>query len=168
MSQISIPEVQQIQTLLAQMPSKRARILKGLELLLKTVNKDNGYVVGLTNVSFNVKGWRDLPADQTPVAYIVDSNTILVRHAGCVREYIWDIEVFGCVKDKDIWDFENCIADVEQSIYDNNTLFGEVNKMEVENILTDNQLFSQVQDNGAQLFSMVVKMEFTRRARNAR
>ena len=168
MPQIPQPDIVLIQQQLATMPSKRSRILKGIELLLKTVDKDNGYIVGLRNVSFNVKGWQDLPEDQTPVAYIVDSNTMIVRHAGCVREYTWDIEVFGCVKGKDIWDFENLIADVEQAIYDNNTLFGECNKMEVENILTDNQLFSQTQQNGAQLFSMVVKMEFTRKARNAR
>lgn len=168
MPSIPIPDVQAIQAQLATYSSKRVRIIKGLEALLKTVTKDNGYVVGLQNVSFDVKTWRDVSADQTPIAYIVDSNTVLIRHAGCVREYVWDIEVFGCVKDKDIVDFEQCIADIEQSIDDNNSLFGEVNKMEVENIMTDNQLFSQIQNNGAQLFSMVVKMEFTRNARNPR
>lgn len=166
--QIPIPQVQAIQAILVPMPSKRARILRGVEELLKTVTKDNGYAVGLQNVSFNVKGWQDTPEDQTPVAYIVDSNTLLVRHAGCVREYVWDIEVFGCVKGRDIWDFENLIADIESAFDDNNTLFGQVNKMEVENILTDNQLFSQTQNNGAQLFSMIIKMEFTRNARNPR
>ena len=163
--QIPIPQVQAIQAILVPMPSKRARILRGVEELLKTVTKDNGYNIGLQNVSFNVKGWQDLPEDQTPVAYIVDSNTLLIRHAGCVREYVWDIEVFGCVKGRDIWDFENLIADIEEAFDDNNTLFGQVNKMEVENILTDNQLFSQTQNNGAQLFSMIIKMEFTRHAR---
>lgn len=168
MPAVPIPTVQQYQAQLALMPSKRARILRGIELLLKTITKDAGYVEGLQNTSFDVKSWRDIAADQTPIAYIVDSNTVLVRHAGCIREYVWDIEVFGCVKEKDIWTFENVIADIEQAIDDNNTLFGEVNKMEVENILTDNQLFSQVQSNGAQLFSMIVKVEFTRKARNPR
>lgn len=168
MPAIPIPTVQQIQADLATMPSKRARLLKGLEYLFKSVTKGNGYIVGAENVSFDVKGWRDLPADQTPVVYLIDGVTLPVRHAGCVREYVWDIEVFGCVKDKDIWTFESFISDLEQAIDDNNTLFGEVNKMEVENILTDNQLFSQIQENGAQLFSMIVKLEFTRRARNPR
>jgi len=168
MAALTIPEVQAIQAQLATMQSKRVRLMKGLEALLKTITTAKGYTTNVESVSFDVKSWRDLPADQTPVIYIVDGSTQITRHAGCIREYVWKIELFGCVKDKDFISFEEFISDVEQCIYDNRSLFGEVNKMEIVDIVTDNQLFSEINGNGSRLYSMFVDLEFTRKVDNSR
>lgn len=168
MASLTIPEVQANQTILNALSSKRARLMKALLLLLPTITTSRGYTTNVETVSFNVKAWRDLPADQTPSIYIIDDQTKLIKHAGCIREYTWTVRLFGCVKDKDIMMFEEFIADIEECIYDNNTLFGQVNKVEVEEVTTDNQLFSEINDNGAHLFEMVLGVEYTRKARDPR
>lgn len=166
--QLPIPQVQSIQAQLALLHSKRAKIMQGLKLLLPTITKTNGYTSTVEEVSFDVKGWRDKSAEQTPVIYIIDSLTKIVRHAGTVREYDWQIPVFGCYKAVDIITFEEFISDIEQCIYDNNTLFGQVNKMEVDQVLTDNQLFSELNESGTHLFEISLLVQFTRHARDSR
>jgi hypothetical protein len=166
--QLPLDQVQAILAVTNAIPSKRGRILKALSLLLPTITKTNGYNNSAEGVSFDVKSWADKTEDQTPWIYIVDDKTQITRHAGQMREFVWDIRLFGVLKGKDIMTFETFITDIEQCIYDNNSLFGNVNKMEVEEVTTDNQLFSEINDSGAHLFEMVVKMEYTRSARDAR
>jgi hypothetical protein len=161
-------EVADIQTALASLKSKRARIMVALKSLLATITKDRNYTQNVMSVGFDVKGWRDKTEEQTPAVYIIDSNYRITKHAGCIREYEWTIPVFGVVKGIDIVAFEEFLADLEEAIYDNNTLFGQVNKMEIDQTLTDNQLFSELNDSGAHLFELTLNVEFTRRARDPR
>lgn len=168
MAALTIIEVQAIQTTINTLRSKRARILKGLQLLLQTITMDRNYSDTVEEVSFNVKGWRDKTTDQTPVIYIIDDATDIVRHAGMIREFSWKIPIFGVVKGVDMMAFEEFIADIEECIYDNNSLFGNVNKMEINSISTDNQLFSQMMDDGPHLFELVLDIQYTRNARVSR
>jgi len=146
--------------------SKRARIMEGLRLILETITTVNGYTENVCEVTYEVKGWKDKSEDQTPVLYIIDDATTITRHAGCVREYVWQIRIYGVYRQGDILKLEEFISDVEQCVYDNNTLASEVNKCEVTQITTDNQLFSV--QNQTHLFEMIVSAEYTRKARSSR
>jgi hypothetical protein len=141
--------------------SKRIRVLEALRLILATITKDNGYLTDVMEVSYDVKSWRDKSVGQTPVIYLVDDTTFLVTHAGCIREYQWMVRLFGVIRERTIIEFEQFMADVEEAIYDNNTLFGQANLMRVENISTDNQLFSEI--DGTHLFEMETKILYTRK-----
>lgn len=166
MASLTIPEVEAIQTTLNAIKYKRARLLKGLFLLLETITKARGYVHSVDEVSFNVKSWRDKSRMQTPVIYIIDDRTDIKRKAGrTCWEYTWSIPLFCVVRDDDIFDLENFIGDVETAIYDNNSLFGNVSKMEVVTIITDNQLFSEI--DGVHLAEITVDLEYVRDARSA-
>lgn len=168
MAALTLLEVQAIQLKINPLRSKRVRILQGLKLLLNTITKDRGYTHTVEEAGFDVKTWRDKTAEQTPVIYIVDDTAQLIKHAGCIREYTWTIRLFGVLKGKDLIDFEEFIADVEECIYDNNTLFGQVNKMECNQVTTDNQLFSELNDSGAHLYEIELGVEYTRNARSSR
>jgi len=168
MAQLTTIEVQEIQAIIEPLKSKRARILVALQMLLKTVTKDRGYTQNMADVTFNVKGWRDKAKAETPVMYIIDSVNNIKRHAGTVREYVWRLEIFGTCREMEFIEFEEFLADVEQCLDDNNTLFGQINKMEVLSIPTDNQLFSELDNSGVRLFSMDIDIEYTRNARNAK
>ena len=165
MAKLSNTEIQEIQTTVNQYRSKRMRILKALELILATIDKNRGYASNIIEVSFDVALWRDKSNGETPIIFIVDDTTNITRHAGCVREYAWRVRLFGVVRDADIIDFEEHIADVETCLYDNNTLAGQVAKVEVDEIITDNQLFSELE--GTHLYEMILSIEYTRNARVA-
>jgi len=166
MAQLTFPEIEAIQTYLAPITSKRARIMEAMRKLLETITVEKGYTVDVKEVSYNVKSWRDKTTAQCPVIYIVDNTTQITRHAGCVREYKWTLALFGVCREMDIVDFEKFLSDLETCLNDNNNLFGEINKMEVDEITTDNQLFSGL--DGTHLFEFSVGVEYTRSARNAR
>jgi len=166
MSVLDQAQVIAIHDQIKNMQSKRGRIMEAIRLILQTITTANGYTENVCEVTYDVKGWRDKSEDQTPILYIIDDATSVTRHAGCVREYIWQIRIYGVYRQGDILKLEEFIADVEQCIYDNNTLISEVNKTEVVQITTDNQLFSV--QNQTHLFEMVLAVEYTRSARNSR
>jgi hypothetical protein len=161
-------EIIEIKDYIVTIPSKRARLLEAMRLILETITTGRGYSKTVCEVSYDVKGWETKSEDQTPVIYIIDDTTDITRHAGCIREYRWRVRLYGVFKggDNSIVDLEKFISDIEQCIYDNNTLASEVNKMEIDQITTDNQLFSVQQDS--HLFEIVVTIEYTRKARNSR
>lgn len=161
MAILTVPEVQAIQAEIVNIRSKRMRLLRSMQLLLQTITKSRGYNTDIVEVSFDVKSWRDKSGPQTPVAYIIDDTTILRKHAGCIREYEWTLRIFGVVREKTIQEFEEFISDIEEAIYDNNTLFGEANLMWIPEITTDNQLFSGL--DGTHLFEAATSVAFTRR-----
>ncbi len=166
MAALTAEEVTAIRTYLATINSKRARVLEAVRMLTETITTERGYTQSVKEVSYNVKGWRDKTTPQTPVIYIVDDRTQITKHAGLVREYAWTLRLFGVCRELTLPDFERFLSDVEQCIYDNNCLFGECNKMEVDEITTDNQLFSGL--DGTHLFEVSVTVEYTRSARNGR
>lgn len=165
MAALTVAEVQAIQAIIQPIPSKRMRLMRGLKELLSTITTDRGYSKGVTEVTFDVKGWQAKTGPQTPCIYIIDDRQTITRHAGCVREYVHSFRVFGVVMDCTIEQFEAFISDVEQCLYDNNTLFGQVNKLEVPEVSTDNQLFSEQEQKYC--FEVVVDCEYTRNARTA-
>lgn len=141
--------------------SRRARIMESLRLILDTLKISNGYTQDVCEVSYNVKGWKDKAEAETPVIYIIDDTTHIVRHAGCIREYVWTIRLYGLFRQGGIIDLEQWLSNVEQCILDNTSMAGQVNKTEVVQIVTDNQLFSV--QNETHLFEMVLNMEYTRK-----
>ena len=165
-STLTRPEINHFRNQILSLGSKRARIMEALRLILTTIHTKRGYSQTVCEVTYDVKGWDSKSEEQTPVLYIIDDTTSIVRHAGCIREYTQNIRVYGVYRQGDILKFEEFIADVEQCIYDNNTLLSEVNKTEINQITTDNQLFSV--QNDTHLFEMVVSVEYTRKAREAR
>lgn len=168
MATLTQPEIQEIYNQVKDIPSYRARILETMRLILNTITTNRGYSKNVCEVSYDVKGWQSKSEDQTPVIYLIDDVTDITRHAGCIREYRWRVRLYGVFKggDNSIIDVETFITDIEQCIYDNNTLANQVNKMEVDSVATDNQLFSVQQDT--HLFEIVVLVEYTRKARDAR
>lgn len=161
MPALSQAQVQAIQAQLLPIKSKRFRLMEAMRLLMESVTITNGYNTNVIEVSFDVKSWRDKSAPQTPVVYIIDDFTKITKHAGCVREYEWTIRLFGVCREKSMQEFEEFIADLEEAIMTNNSLFGEVNLMWVPEITTDNQMFSEF--DGTRLYEMTVVLAFTRR-----
>ena len=168
MATLPQPEIIEIKNEISAIPSQRARILEAIRLILSTITTGRGYSKTVCEVGYDVKGWQTKSEDQTPVIYIIDDTTDITRHAGCVREYRWRVRLYGVFKggNNSIIDVEKFITDIEQCIYDNNSLAAEVNKVEVDSIATDNQLFSVQQDT--HLFEIVLLVEYTRQARDAR
>jgi hypothetical protein len=166
MAKLTNAEVQAIQAKLLPIKSKRMKILTALKYLLETITTSRGYLSNIYEVSFDVKSWKDRTESQTPIAYIIDDETRIIKHAGCVREYEWTIRIFGQVRDKTITEFEEFIADIEQCVYDNNSLFGECNLMWVSEITTDNQFFSEIA--GVHFFEITLIVAYTRRFDNPR
>lgn len=168
MSRLNQAEIQAIDAEISPITSKRARILEAMRLILQTITTIKGYSESVCEVSYDVKGWQEKSEDQTPVIYIIDDTTEITKHAGCIREYEWRVRLYGIYRggDNSIIDVEKFITDIEQCIYDNNTLASQVNKMEILTVTTDNQLFSVQQDT--HLFEIVVGVEYTRKARDAR
>jgi hypothetical protein len=166
MAQLTIPEVQQIQALIAPIRSKRGRIRRAVKELMATITKSRGYSIDVVEASYNVKGWESKAAPETPVIYIIGDTQQIVKHAGRIREYTWTLRLFGVVRERTIEELDEFLADIEESIDDNNSLFGEVNKVEVPEVSTDNQLFSEF--DGTHLFEVVIDVEYTRAARAPR
>lgn len=167
MPQIDITKVQEIQTEVNAINSYRGRILRAMQLVLETITKSNGYGTTVEEVSFDVKEWRKRINFNCPVIYIIDDVTQTIRGVGGTREKSWIIRLFGVHKEAEyIWEFEEFISDIEQCLHDNQTLCGQVAKVEVGDITTDNQLFSEISQN--RLFEMEVEVMFTRCFNNPR
>ncbi len=132
-----------------------------LQSMLQLVKKANGYNHTVQNVSFDVRGWDDVIEAETPIIFIVDDRTENIkRYAGRGREYVWNIRLFGIVKERTFIEFEEIITDIEKCIEDNQQLVGLISKMEVDQVVTDNQLFSE--KDGTHLFEIEVKVEYIR------
>ncbi len=140
--------------------SRRMRIMLVLKKILETIKKSNNYTANVDQVSFDVKSWRDRTSENTPVIYIVDNNQVPTRHAGKTRTYIWHLLLFGVVKEEDIETFEEFLADIEECVELNGWLGGIASKSEVNDIKTDNQLFSITERT--HLFEMHIQVEFCR------
>lgn len=146
---------------ISEIRSRRAKILKALEQILSLVKKANGYTHTLQNVTFDVRAWDDVVEAETPIVFIIDDKTNSIkRHAGRSREYVWCIKLFGIVKEKSMIDFEEIIADIEDCIENNYTLAGTVSKCEVDQVVTDNQMFSE--KDGTHLFEIQLSAEYIR------
>jgi hypothetical protein len=156
---IPINELEDINTMANTFKSRRLKILKALEAILNTIKIENGYTNSVNLVTFDSKSWRDMAAPQTPTIFIIDDIVQITRFAGKTREYIWTIRLFGVVKEFTLEEFEEHIADVEECIEDNNHLAGIVNKCEIQNVITDNQLFENTNNR---LYEMELRVEFIR------
>lgn len=151
--------------------SKRGKIFQNLQRQLQTITTDNGYAQTVVEVSFNVKGWLDKVASETPVLYLVDTVTHYTYHAGRLTEREWTIAIVGHMRDRLQSDMEELIADIETCLFKNVTLnFPDTgptcSHMRVTNIVTDNQLFSEVE--GSQLFRVEVMVRYTSPVDNVR
>lgn len=152
------PDLLAIKDEVAKQCNRRGKILKALELVLKTIEKSNGYKTTVETVSFDVRMWNELEEAQTPSIFIVDGVAAVKRMAGKTRIYTWIIDLFGTFKETDIFTFEEFLADIKQCLEDNTSLAGTVSKVEVNNIRTDNQLFSG--KDGTHLYNMEIQAEY--------
>jgi len=161
MPQATAAQIDIIVATFTNMKSRRAKILTALHGILELVKKSNGYNHTLQNVSFDVRGWDTVVEAETPIVFIVDDKTSSIkRHAGRQREYIWQIRLFGIVKERTLVEFEEIITDIEECIENNYTLAGTVSKVEINQVVTDNQLFSE--KDGTHLFEIEIAAEYIR------
>jgi len=161
MPQATVGQIDIVVAKIAGIKSRRAKILTALFEILKLVKVSNGYTHTLQNVSFDVRGWDTVIEAECPMIFIVDDKTTgIKRHAGRQREYVWQIRLFGIVKERTLIEFEEIITDIEDCIENNYTLAGTVSKAEVNQVVTDNQLFSE--KDGTHLFEIEVSAEYIR------
>lgn len=151
--------------------SRRGKILVNLQRQLRTILTANGYSRNVVKVTTNVKAWRDTPAPETPILYVIDENTDYRYHAGKLSERTWTVSIFGVMKGKTQEDMEELIADIETCIMRNSTLNFDnsgpiVGYVKVINVVTDNQLFSEIE--GSQLFKVTCEIVYTACVDNVR
>lgn len=139
--------------------SRRMKIIKAVQLILGTINTSRGYSTNVAEVRTDTKSWKDISAPETPAIFIVDDIVQIVRHAGKTREYVWTVRLFGVLKEYTLPQFEEFIADVEECIEVNSHLAGTVNKCEVQQVITDNQMFD---NTDTRLFEIELRCEFIR------
>lgn len=150
-----------IQAQIENLNSRRAKIMVAIREYLKLITRDNGYSHSLQNVTFDVRSWDTVVEAETPIVFVVDDKTIdIVRHAGKMREYTWMIKLFGIVKNKTLIEFEEVISDIEDCIENNFNLGGIVTKIEIDQVVTDNQMFSEKEDT--HLFDIELSVEYIR------
>jgi uncharacterized protein YkvS len=159
MSDLTVPEWEAIQALVSPLKSRRMKIIKSLQQILLTITVDRGYSCNIKDVRTDAKSWRDISAPETPILFIIDDMVQITRHAGKTREYTWTVKLFGVLKETTLEEFEEFIADVEQCIEDNSHLAGTVNKAEINQVITDNQLFD---NTNTRLFEMDIQCEYIR------
>lgn len=143
--------------------SRRARILENLQRVLEGITKDNGYTTTVQKVTTAVKNWNDTTEPECPVLYLVDENTQYTYHAGKLTERIWTVGIYGVMKNKSQLEMEELISDIEEILVKNQRLHfddspGPVSYSRVQNIITDNQLFSEIE--GSQLFKMTITLNY--------
>ena len=169
MTSLTQPEVQEIDSKISGIRSKRGRILEGLRLILqKSITRANGYTVDLDEATFVMRGWQDRTKENTPVLYIVDDVQTRPRNAGQIRGYDWIIQIYAQFHGDDMIAFEEFLADIEECIDDNNTIAQQINKMEVEGIISDGQLFASNDTDEHHLAQITIGVIYTRKARNPR
>jgi uncharacterized protein YkvS len=163
--ELPIQDLTDIQNMANAFKSRRLRILKALQAILKTITVANGYTKDIQDVRMDTKSWRDVSAPETPIIFLVDDQVQITRFAGRTREYVWTIRLFGVVKETTLDEFEEFIADVESCVEDNNHLAGIVNKCEINQVITDNGLFD---NTNTRLFELELKCEFVRQLQSPR
>lgn len=145
------------------MASRRGQILANLQRQLETVTTGNGYSCTVNKVTTNVHNWHETPAAETPVVYIVDESTHPKYNAGKLLEYEWTVGLFVVMKDKSQLEMEDHISDLIECLFKNVTLAFDnaraVSHMRVTNIITDNQMFSEIE--GSQLFKISLELRYT-------
>lgn len=152
--------------------SRRARIMVNLERQLKTITKENGYAVDVVKVTTVVKNWNDVAEAETPILYIVDDDTVPIYGPSKHVEWEWRMGVFGVMKNKSQVFMEELISDVQDCVFKNGTLSfdgeipGPAAQIRVMNIVTDNQLFSEIE--GSQLFKITLAIKYSACADKAR
>lgn len=151
--------------------SRRAKILMNLQSQLQTITTANGYSRDVQTVTTNVKPWSATPEAETPVIYIIDEKTEYRYHAGKLTDRSWIVGLFLVMKNKTQLDLEEMIADIETCLFKNSRLAfpatitlnnpsGAVaSHMRVLEIITDNQLFSEIE--GAQLAKLSIEIIYT-------
>jgi hypothetical protein len=144
--------------------SKRARILAALMKQLETISTTNGYATNVAKVTTNVHNWYETPEAETPVLYVVDESMNYQYFPSRLSEREWVVAVYGVMKNRSQFEMEELIADVETCLTKNQTLSfdgerGLVNHHRIQNIVTDNQLFSEIE--GSQLFKVSVQILYT-------
>lgn len=157
---------------MARPKSRRARIMVNLQKQLETISIANGYATDIIKVTTAVKNWNDTAEAETPVLYLVDELTNPVYGPSKHMEWEWTIGIYGVMKNKDQIVMEECIADVMECLFKNLTLSfdgerpGPASHMRFGGIVTDNQLFSEIE--GSQLFKVPVIIKYTACADNPR
>jgi hypothetical protein len=159
MSELTQLEWEAINQKIAPIKSRRMKILIALQEILSTITTSRGYTDTVMDVRMDAKSWKDVSAPETPLIYIMDDIVQITRHAGKTREYVWTIRLFGVSKEKTLRDFEEFIADIEQCIEDNSHLCGTVNKCEINQVITDNQMFD---NTDTRLFEVELRCEYIR------
>jgi hypothetical protein len=162
---IPMPELEAIQASVSVYKSRRLKILKAIEATLSTIKKEAGYTNTVNTVTFDSKSWRDMAAPQTPAIFIIDDMVQINRFVGKTREYTWTVKLFGVVKEFTLEEFEEHIADIEECLEDNNHLAGMAAKVEVQQVITDNQMFENTNNR---LYEIELKIEFIRSLNNPR
>jgi hypothetical protein len=158
---LPLNEVQATQTLLNTYRSHRARIIQGMVELMKTVTSSRNYSFDLVTVTTDAFPWEDATVGQTPAMWIQDLQTDVVNHAGCIREYTMTLALYLVCREMDLVAFEECIADIELAIGDNNSLYGQVNLMRVPQVNTDSQYFKRL--DGTHVAQLIVQAVYTRK-----
>lgn len=139
--------------------SRRMKILEAIKGILNQITIINGFSYDIDEASFDVNAWRDRLEGDTPAIFVVDDSTpSITRMAGKQRQYKWKVLLFGVVKGMDIYQFEDHLADVQECVELNGYLGGLVSKIEINNIITDNQLFSEKEDT--HLYEIELQVEY--------
>lgn len=152
--------------------SRRARILESLVRQLKTISTANGYAVSPRDVKTDVRGWAETPEAETPIIYVIDEDTVYNYRAGKTTEREWTISLYGVMKNSSQYVMEELISDIETCLFKNVTLSfdgqipGPVSHMRITNIITDSQMFSQIE--GSYLFKISLQILYVACVDNVR
>jgi hypothetical protein len=145
--------------------SRRGRILTALIKQLQTISTTNGYATTINEASTELRNWRDRPEAECPVIFVVDNRTAPKYNAGKTLEVTWHISLFGFMRNRSQMEMEELIADIELCLDKNRQLSfdgerGLVNHHRVTDIVTDNQMFSEIE--GSQIFRVDLEILYTR------
>lgn len=152
--------------------SRRGNILRALQRQLESITTGNGYTHTLKTVTTAVKSWSSLTEPECPIVFIIDDETNYKYNPGTLGERSWTIQLMGVMKNETQIDMEELIADIEECLVSNERLrfaddAGQVcNHIRIKNIVTDNQLFSEIE--GSQLFKVTLEVNYTVRITSIR
>jgi hypothetical protein len=150
---------------MADVTSRRGRIIQALVKQLQTITTDAGYGTTVNEVSLNVTNWAAKPEAETPVLYIIDNRSQYKYNSSKLLEVSMFVSIFGFMRNRTQLEMEVLIADIEKCLDNNRTLSfdGErqlINHHRFTDIITDGQFFSV--SEGSQLFRMDVEILYTR------
>lgn len=143
--------------------SRRAKILYALQRTLETIKITNGFATDVYKVSTSVNTWNSIPEHESPTLFLVDENTQYNYRATKLVERVWTVGIYGVMKNGDQYKMEELISDIEERLASNETLAvdgekGPVSFTRIVNIITDNQLFSEIENS--QLFKITVSITY--------